>query len=90
MEKRIAVLIRDRHDEALRMALGLLMLDDIADIYLLDSELESTPKVQTQLKTAIEMEMNLFTNCANRKEFVLLSNEEIANRLPDYDAVLNY
>ena len=72
------------------MALGLLLLDDVADLFLLDNPLEDNPKIQTHIQTAVEMEMNLYTNYSNSEPFERLTNHEIARRLPDYDAVLNY
>jgi hypothetical protein len=90
MEKRIAVIISDRQQEGLRMALGLLYLDDVADLFLMDHPLEDDPKIQTHIQTAVEMEMKLYANCPNSSEFEILSNEEIANRLLEYDAVLKY
>ena len=72
------------------MALGLLFLDDVADVFLLDEALEDNAKIQTHIQSAVEMEMKLYTNHPNSGEFELLSNEEIASRLPDYDAVLKY
>ncbi len=41
MAKRIAVLVRDRRGEALRMALGLTLMDDAVDVYLLDGRFEA-------------------------------------------------
>ncbi len=90
MEKKIAVIIRDRQEEALRMALGLLLLDDTADVFFLDRPIENTEKNRSQLKVAEEMEMNLYTNCSENQNIEQLSDEEIAARLTTYDTVLAY
>jgi sulfur relay (sulfurtransferase) DsrF/TusC family protein len=90
MEKKIAVIIRDRQAEALRMALGLLLLDDTVDVFFLDSAIENTEKNRLQLKTAAEMEINLYTNCSENQDIEQLSVEEIAARLTNYDIVLTY
>ncbi len=90
MEKKIAVIIRDRQEEALRMALGLLLLDDTVDVFFLDRPIENTEKNRSQLKTAEEMEINLYTNCSENQDIEQLSVEEIAARLTTYDIVLAY
>ncbi len=90
MEKKIAVIIRDRQEEALRMALGLLLLDDTVDVFFLDRAIENTEKNRLQLKTAAEMEINLYTNCSENQDIEQLSVEEIAARLMTYDIVLAY
>ncbi len=90
MEKKIAVIIRDRQEEALRMALGLLLLDDTVDVYFLDRPIENTEKNRLQLQTAEEMELSLYTNCSENQDIEQLSVEEIAVRLTTYDIVLAY
>ncbi|MEE8432233.1 MAG: hypothetical protein V3S16_13380 [Candidatus Desulfatibia sp.] len=90
MEKKIAVIIRDRQAEALRMALGLLLLDDTVDVFFLDSAIENTEKNRLHLQTAAEMEINLYTNCSENQDIEQLSVEEIAARLTNYDIVLTY
>ena len=90
MDKKIAVIIRDRQEEALRMALGLLLLDDTVDVFILDRPIENTEKNRLQLQTAEEMELNLYTNCSENQDIEQLSVEEIAARLTNYDIVLAY
>lgn len=90
MEKKIAVIIRDRQEEALRMALGLLLLDDTVDVFFLDRAIENTEKNRSHLQTAAEMEINLYTNCSENQDIEQLSVEEIATRLINYDIVLAY
>ncbi len=90
MEKKIAVIIRDRQEEALRMALGLLLLDDTVDVYFLDRPIENTEKNRLQLQTAEEMELSLYTNCSENQDIEQLSVEEIAVMLTTYDIVLAY
>ena len=90
MEKHIAVIIKERQEEGLRLALGLLMLFDKIDIYFLDQKIEETSKNRSQLKTVSEAELNLYTNCSENKDMHLVSNEEIANQLLNYNTVLKY
>jgi hypothetical protein len=90
MDKKIAVIIRDRQEEALRMALGLMLLDYTPDVFYLDRPIENTEKNRLQLETAEEMELNLYTNCSDNQEIEQLSLEEITARLTAYDVVLTY
>ena len=90
MEKKIAVIIRDRQEEALRMALGLMLLDYTPDVFFLDKPIENNEKNRLQLETAEEMELNLYTNCSDNQEIEQLSLEEITARLTAYDVVLTY
>ena len=90
MDKKIAVIIRDRQEEALRMALGLMLLDYTPDVFYLDSPIEDTEKNRLQLETAEEMELNLYTNYSDNQDIEQLSVEEIAARLTAYDVVIAY
>ncbi len=90
MEKKIAVIVRDRQSEALRMAVGIILLDDIIDVYVLDHKVEKSEQHDLYLETIEMMEMNAFSNVAENKEMTLLTMEEIASRLPSYDHVLAY
>jgi len=90
MPKRIAVLTRDRQSEALRMALGLLLLDDIPDIYVMDKKVEANEENRPNLEMFSEMDVKTYTNCRDNKEIEYLSTDEIAKRLLDYDIVIPY
>lgn len=90
MSKKIAVLIRDRQGEGLRMGVGLTLADDIIDVYVLDKEVERTEKNTLNLETMKDMEMNVYTNCRDNIGLEYLSTEEIARRLLEYDHVIPY
>lgn len=90
MTKKIAVLVRDRQDEALRMALGLALLDDAVDVYVLDRKLEDTEKSRLHLETLKEFDFRMYTNHAENEDLEYLSTEQIARRLPQYDHLLPY
>jgi hypothetical protein len=89
-KKKIAVLVRDRQSEALRMTVGLILLDDQIDVYVLDRQLPQDEDVELYVETLHDLEMNSYTNCEANGGFEFLSTEEIARRLPDYDQVLPY
>ena len=52
MLKKIAVLVRDRQSEALRMSLGLTLVDDIVDVYMPGGRLAGTE--QDRLNEEVE------------------------------------
>ena len=90
MVKKIAVLVRDRQGEALRMSLGLTLVDDIIDIYVLDGKLEGTEQDHLNLELMKEMEMKIYSNYQGNEDVEYLSTEEIAHKLLEYDHVLPY
>lgn len=90
MTKKIAVLIRDRQSEALRMSVGLTLVDDIVDVFVLDVELEQTEENKLNLELMKEVDMNTYSNNAANKSMTYLPIEEIANKLVAYDHVLAY
>lgn len=88
--KKIAVVVRDRQAEALRMAVGVILLDDEIDIYVLDKVVEDTGSNKLYVETIFDMDMKAFTNVKDNVDMELLSVEEIAVRLLDYDHVVAY
>jgi hypothetical protein len=90
MSKKIAVLTRDRQGEVLRMALGITLMDDVIDVYVLDRKVEDTKENNLNIETMKDMNMNLYTNCRENKDMRYLSTEEIAQRLLEYDIILPY
>ena len=63
MTKKVAVLVRDRQGEALRMAVGIILLDDMIDVYVLDRKVAEEGSNELYLETIVDMEMNAFSNC---------------------------
>ncbi len=90
MIKKIAVIIRDRQAEALRMAVGVILMDDEIDVYVLDKKVAETDNNQLYVETIFDMDMQAFTNVKENAEMELLSTEEIAGRLLNYDHVVAY
>lgn len=90
MPKRIAVLTRDRQGEALRMAVGLLLLDDVPDIYVMGKKVEDGEGNRRNLEMFSEMDIKIYTNCRENEKIEYLSTGEIAKRLLEYDIVLPY
>ncbi len=90
MAKKIAVLTRDRQPEALRMALGIILMDDIVDVYILDRQLEGSEDITMNIEMMGDMEMQLFTNCSENSNLDYLTTEEIAHKLYSYDHIVAY
>jgi len=90
MTKKIAVLVRERQAEALRMALGLVLLDDAVDVYVLDRKLADQQDIQLHLATLREFDFRIYTNDPANDDMECLPTDEIARRLPGYDHTLAY
>lgn len=90
MAKKIAVVVRDRQAEALRMAVGMILLDDIIDVYVLDRKVANTDQNNLHLETMIELDINIYTNAKENENMTKLTTQEIVDKLLDYDNVLMY
>jgi len=90
MTKKIAVLITDRQGEALRMTLGLTLVDDRIDVYMIDTMLDQSELNMLNIELMQEMEMNMYTNNRDNRDMEYLSLPDIAQKLTDYDHVLAY
>lgn len=90
MQKKVALIVRDRQDEALRVAIGLTLMDDSIDVYVMDKKVEDTKKNRLNLETMEMMDMKIFTNFRGNEKMEYLPVQEIAGRLLEYDIVLPY
>jgi len=90
MPKKIAVVVRQRQDEALRMAVGLTLADDKIDVYVLDHKVADTDDNMLNIETMGDLDVGRYTNFPENSEMALLSTNEIAQRLLTYDHVLMY
>ncbi len=90
MAKKIAVLVRDRQGEALRMGVGMILADDAVDVYVLDREVEKTDDNVMNLETMGDMDIKVFTNFKGNENMEYLSTGEIARKLLEYDHILPY
>lgn len=90
MAKKIAVLIRDRSGEALRMALGLTLVDDAIDVYVLDGKLPLTEADRDNVTLMKELNVKFYSNRKDNDDMEILSDKEIAAKLLEYDNVLPY
>jgi hypothetical protein len=90
MGKKIAVLVRDRQGEALRMSVGVTLMDDTIDVYVLDRKVESNADNDLNLETIKDMDMKLATNTKENVGMDYISNEELAKKLLEYDHIIPY
>ncbi|UCH45461.1 MAG: hypothetical protein JSV11_01790, partial [Nitrospiraceae bacterium] len=79
MAKKIAILVRDRQSEALRMAVGMILADDEVSAFILDREVEKTDDNDLNIETMGDMDVKTFTNFKGNANMEYISTEDIAN-----------
>jgi hypothetical protein len=88
--KKIAVIVRDRQAEALRVAGGLTLADDTIDVFVLDRKLDQeNPDVAQPLELATELELKMYSNNPENG-YATITLEEMAKKLLEYDLVVPY
>ena len=90
MQKNIAILVRDRQDEAIRMAAGMILADDAVQLFVLDRKLEPTEANTMNVELLKDMDQKVYTNFPGNEGMELLSNEQIAAKLLECDNILPY
>lgn len=90
MSKKIAVVVRDRQGEALRMAVGTILLDDTIDVFVLDRQVEEAGANALYLETIQDLEMKAYSNVPQKQAMQFLTTEQMAEKLLHYDHVLPY
>ncbi len=89
-KKKIAVIVRDRQSEALRISGGLTLADDTIEVFILDRKLDKTgPEVASPLELVTDLELKVYSNNPENG-YETLSVEEIAKKLLEYDIVVPY
>ncbi len=89
MAKKIAVLIRDRKHEALRMAVGLTLADDEVNVFIMDEKLERDEAIDLNLETLSDLGCKIFSSNPEN-EYEQMTTEEIARTLTGYDVIIPY
>jgi hypothetical protein len=88
--KRIAVIVRDRPSEALRVAGGLTLADDTIEVFVLDRKLDKeAPEIAQPLELATDLELKLYSNNPENG-YTTITLEEMAKKLLEYDLVVPY
>ncbi|HBR21426.1 MAG TPA: hypothetical protein DD713_02475 [Nitrospiraceae bacterium] len=89
MTKKVAVLVRDRQHEALRMAVGLTLADNSVSVFVMDTRLASDKNIEMSVETLGDMNAKIYSNNPENK-FTQMATEEIAQALTEYDIVIPY
>jgi len=88
--KKIAVIVRDRQGEALRVAGGLTLADDIIEVFVLDTKLDKdNTEVAMPLDLATELDLKMYSNNPDNG-YTTITLEEMAKKLLEYDVVVPY
>lgn len=88
MSKRIAVLVRDDQAEALRVAVGLTLLDDRVEVCVLDRAPAADREARRHLEALAEAGAPVVTNVRSDAELPFRSDEEIAGMILACDHVV--
>ncbi len=88
MEKKIAVIVRERQSEAIRMSVGLTVLDDKVEVFLMEP-LKNDPATLSELDGAVEFGMKFYCLYPDSR-FEDIGIEELAERILHYDHVIPY
>lgn len=72
------------------MSLGLSLMDDSVEVFVLDSELEKTESNMDTIELMQEMDINVYSNNAANEDLHYMSFQEIALKLTEYDHILAY
>ncbi len=90
MARKIAILVRDRQSEAFRISAGLIVLDDVIDIFVLDRKVETDPDTQRNYELCRDMDLKIFTNNRENPEMEFLATDAMADKLTEYDFIDPY
>lgn len=90
MAKKIAILVRDRQGEGLRMGVGAMLADDAITVFIMDRKVEENENNMMNLETMNDMDIKTYTNFKGNENIEYLSTEEIAKKLLEFDLILPY
>jgi hypothetical protein len=90
MAKKIAILVRDRQGEGLRMGVGAMLADDLITVFVMDRKVEDADDNMMNLETMNDMDIKTYTNFKGNENIEYISTEEIAQKLLEFDLILPY
>ena len=90
MSKKIAVVVRDRQDEAIRMSIGLTLMDDSVDVFMLNNKLIKTKQNALNIDTLEEMGVKVYSNIEGDAESNYEPVDLMAKDILSYDHILAY
>lgn len=89
--KKIAVLVRDRQDEALRMALGATLADDEITVFNIGmAPIEANDTNNLNVESLQMMDCPIFSIHEADSEFETITMQLVPEKLLDYDHVIPY
>jgi len=89
MKKKIAILVRDRKAEALRMAVGATLSNDDVSVFVMDDKLEIDDDAEVNIEMLSDLNAKIFSNHPGNP-FEQKTTAEIALMLSEYDVVIPY
>lgn len=89
MKKKIAILVRDRKHEALRMAVGATLVNDEVNVFIMDDKLEQDDEIRLNLEMLASLGVKIFSNNPGN-QFEQKTTEEIARALLEHDVIIPY
>ena len=89
MAKKIAILVRDRKNEALRMAVGATLSNDEVSVFIMDEKLEIDEDVSVNLQMLSDLKVSIFSNNPENR-YEQKTTEDIAAMLTEYDVIVPY
>ncbi len=88
--KKIAVIVRDRQGEALRVAGGLTLADDTIEVFILDRKLDKDDaEVVAPLELIADLDLKVYSNNAENG-CTTITLEDMSRKLLEYDFVVPY
>lgn len=87
--KKVAVIVSDDQHGGLRMGVGLTLADIAVTVFLMDKQLEAADDIDLNVETLGDLDAKLYSNVPGSK-CDIMSTEEIARALTDFDAVIRY
>ena len=89
MKKKIAIIVRDRKSEALRMAVGATLSNDDVSVFIMDDKLEIDDDVDVNIQMLSDLKAKIFSNNPENP-FEQKTTADIAHMLSEYDVVIPY
>lgn len=88
--RKIAVLVRDRQGEALRMAVGLTLEGDAISVFNIGGPIVKNEGNDLNVETLGDLDCGRFSINAEDADFEQLDIGQVAERILDYDHIVAY
>ena len=89
-KKKLAVIVRDRQGEALRMSLGLVLADDEFTVFNLGAPIERNDDNNLNIESLEMMDCKLFSINQADEGFEQINMQQVPLKLLEYDHVIAY